>query len=171
AVFCCAQRTGPGPGGVRRHGERDQGAGTVQEAGAWQPANAHCAGFGLRQGGSQRRSCARTGRVSQAKAIREKTWRTVTGARVLYLMSLVAFLAWAAPRRDCATCHRPQELEQPATGMGRALESVASCDILRANPKLVFRAAGYSYQLVRDGDRSIYSVTDGKDTITVPIAW
>ncbi len=86
-------------------------------------------------------------------------------------MSLVASLAWAAPRRDCATCHRPQALEQPATGMGRALENVAACDILRANPKLAFRAAAYSYQIVREGDRSIYSVTDGKDTITVPIAW
>jgi len=101
-----------------------------------------------------------------------KILRKVTAAGALVSVLLLAAAgAWAAPRQDCATCHRPQALEQPATGMGRALEGVAACDILRANPKLVFRAAGYSYQLAREGDRSIYSVTDGKDAITVPIAW
>ena len=34
-----------------------------------------------------------------------------------------------------------------------------------------FRHGAYSYQIVRAGDRSIYTVTDGQQTLTVPIAW
>ncbi len=95
----------------------------------------------------------------------------MTGARILFPISLVVVLAGAAPRQDCATCHRAQALEQPGTGMGRALESVAARGILHDNPKLVFRDGAYSYQIVRQGDLSIYTVTDGKGTITTPIAW
>jgi hypothetical protein len=55
--------------------------------------------------------------------------------------------------------------------MGHALEAVTDCTILRSNPKLAVRHGAYSYQIVREGDRSIYSVTDGHQTLTVPIAW
>ena len=71
----------------------------------------------------------------------------------------------------CASCHRSEALAQPSTSMGHALEAVADCTILRSNPKLAFRHGAYSYLIVREGDRSIYSVTDGHQTFTVPIAW
>jgi hypothetical protein len=94
----------------------------------------------------------------------------VTGARVLFPI-VVAVAAQAGPRQDCATCHRAQAVSQPETSMGHALESVASCGILRAHPRLALRVGSYSYQIERQGDRSIYTVTDGKDTITTAIAW
>src|SRR5690349_24451887 len=51
-----------------------------------------------------------------------KILRKVTAAGALVsILLLAAAGAWAAPRQDCATCHRLQALEQPATGMGRAL--------------------------------------------------
>jgi Cytochrome c554 and c-prime len=77
----------------------------------------------------------------------------------------------AAPAIVCASCHRVESLTQPATSMGHALEAVTDCTILRSNPKLALRHGAYSYQIVREGDRSIYSVTDGHQTLTVPIAW
>jgi len=55
--------------------------------------------------------------------------------------------------------------------MAHALETVADCEILRAHPKLTFRDGAYSYEILRDGNRSIYKVTDSKGTFTVPIGW
>ncbi len=73
--------------------------------------------------------------------------------------------------RNCATCHAAQAKPQPATSMAHALESVAECSILREHPLLTFSANGYSYRIERKGDQSFYSVSDGKDTLTLPIGW
>ena len=83
-----------------------------------------------------------------------------------------ALLAGAATDvRVCAGCHREEARTQPHTAMGHALEPVAQCTILKNNPKLVFRQAPYSYEIVRDGDASVYTVTDGARSIRVPLAW
>jgi hypothetical protein len=96
----------------------------------------------------------------------------VTGACVFLPLLFGAFAAsQAASRQDCVACHRMQALSQPATSMGHALENVASCEILRAYPKLEVQVGSYSYQIAREGDRSLYTVTNGKDTIATPIAW
>ncbi len=55
--------------------------------------------------------------------------------------------------------------------MARALEPVKGSEILRANPKLTARLDGYTYQIQRSGDQSLYTVTDGRETLTVPILW
>ena len=55
--------------------------------------------------------------------------------------------------------------------MSHALETVRDCAILKAHPLLSFRRGAYSYTIRRDGDRSLYSVTDGSATITAPLAW
>ena len=88
-------------------------------------------------------------------------------------LTLIAGAQGAAPASAivCASCHRAESLTQPSTSMGHALEAVADCTILRSNPKLALRHGAYSYQIVREGDRSIYSVSDGHQTLTVPIAW
>lgn len=71
----------------------------------------------------------------------------------------------------CANCHKQQAQTQPATSMGHALELVENCAILREHPKLTFQFGPYKYTITREGDRSIYSVTDGTTSITVPIGW
>src|SRR5882762_8106256 len=58
----------------------------------------------------------------------------------------------------CASCHRAQVVTQPATSMAHALETVAECEILRAHPKLTFRDGAYSYEILREENRSIYKV-------------
>ena len=58
-----------------------------------------------------------------------------------------------------------------ATPMARALESTAGSPVLRAHRILTFRNGRYSYRVVRQGDRSIYSVSDGVKTISEPILY
>jgi hypothetical protein len=55
--------------------------------------------------------------------------------------------------------------------MNRALELVATSEILRANPALNFSSGPYTYKITRRGNQSIYSVTDGNRTISAPILY
>ncbi len=79
----------------------------------------------------------------------------------------------AAPQPDglCAGCHKVEAATHAKTAMASALVPAAECDILRRHPDLSFSDGVYSYRIVRQGDTSVYRVTDGKETITVPIAW
>jgi cytochrome c554/c'-like protein len=74
-------------------------------------------------------------------------------------------------RAACARCHPSEAATQPLTPMARALESVADCATLRAHPNLTFRAGAYSHQIARQGDGSVLTVTDGRQTISEPILW
>jgi hypothetical protein len=67
-------------------------------------------------------------------------------------------------------CHE-DTAAQLTTPMARALEAADKGRILREHPRLTFRLGEYSYTIARDGNRSIYSVTDGRETITAPILW
>jgi cytochrome c554/c'-like protein len=72
---------------------------------------------------------------------------------------------------QCAQCHTVEASTHRTTPMALAAESAAESSILREHPRLTFRLGPYSYQIVRDGTRSIYSVTEGKITTSVPIKW
>lgn len=71
----------------------------------------------------------------------------------------------------CSACHSDIARSQTHTPMGHASESVADCAILREHPRLGFRLGPYLWTIERKGSASIYSVTDGKRTISVPIGW
>lgn len=77
----------------------------------------------------------------------------------------------AAPSSGCGACHQNEANSQPKTAMAQALEPAAACDILKAHPELTFQAPPYSYRITRKGDTSTYTVTDGKETLTVPLTW
>ncbi len=70
----------------------------------------------------------------------------------------------------CAQCHHQGETQRN-TPMAQALELVADCKILRANQRLTFQSGKYSYAITRDGDRNIYQVTDGQQTISAPLLY
>jgi len=70
----------------------------------------------------------------------------------------------------CAKCHS-EALSQPDTAMARALETVQQSGVLISHPLLTATYGKYSYRIERTGDQSIYSVTDGTSTITMPIRW
>jgi hypothetical protein len=71
----------------------------------------------------------------------------------------------------CAKCHGDESAKQHLTAMGRALEPVATSQILRAHPRLTFRSGPYAHEIVRRGDQSLYTVTDGVNTISEPILY
>jgi hypothetical protein len=71
----------------------------------------------------------------------------------------------------CAQCHAPLTARRLANPMSRALEPVESCEILKAHPRLNFRNGPYSYQIVRDGKRSIYTIGDGLNSISEPVLY
>ncbi|HEX4948250.1 MAG TPA: multiheme c-type cytochrome [Blastocatellia bacterium] len=72
--------------------------------------------------------------------------------------------------KACAECHTQTDT-QHKTPMGKALELATDCGILKANPKLTFKSGNYAYTITRQGNQSIYSVTDGKETMAAPILY
>jgi hypothetical protein len=74
-------------------------------------------------------------------------------------------------RAVCAECHSSEAETQRSTPMGEAAESAAECETLRNHPRLSFRLGSYTYEIVRKGNGSDYSVGDGKQSITEPVLW
>ena len=70
----------------------------------------------------------------------------------------------------CLSCHTNMAGAQH-NAMAKALEPVKESRILKAHIQLKFQNGPYSFRLVREGDRSIYTVTDGRETITAPVRW
>src|SRR5258708_57234 len=64
---------------------------------------------------------------------------------------------YAGPQ-SCVKCHTQESATQHATAMGRAAQPVEISDVLRAYPRLTFRGGGYSYEILRRGDQSIYTI-------------
>src|SRR6185369_6088927 len=73
--------------------------------------------------------------------------------------------------RACAQCHKHQAATHPGTSMAHALESTSECEVLSQRPRMTFREGPYSYQIVRQDTRSIYTVSDGVNTISEPILY
>lgn len=73
--------------------------------------------------------------------------------------------------RACAQCHPAQSKLHPATSMAHALELVPECAILKDRPLLTFAEGAYSYRIERKETGSLYSISDGKQTLTFPIGW
>src|SRR5271170_3511610 len=90
------------------------------------------------------------------------------------LLSLgsIATVAQTKPATvTCGTCHSDQASIQADTQMGRAAELPGNNPTLQTHPKLTFKSAGYIYTVeTRDG-QSRYTVSDGTNSITIPIFW
>ena len=71
----------------------------------------------------------------------------------------------------CSSCHSTKSSSQSHTAMAHALESAAESDVLRAHPRMTFRAGRFSYEIVSDGQQSVYQVTDGKETLSEQILY
>ena len=72
--------------------------------------------------------------------------------------------------KACADCH-PRQANYLSTPMARALEVAPDCRIVTSLGKLSFRHGPYSYELSRQGNAILYSVTDGRNTIKEPILY
>jgi hypothetical protein len=71
----------------------------------------------------------------------------------------------------CAECHKKESASQPPTPMGHASERAADCEILKARPPLTFTDGPYTYRITREGDTSLYKVSDGKRELSVPVLY
>jgi cytochrome c554/c'-like protein len=69
----------------------------------------------------------------------------------------------------CLECHKERVIAQRKSSMGMAMESVAESLVFSAHPLMTFKNGDYSYEIARRNKESFYSVTDGKETITLPI--
>lgn len=85
---------------------------------------------------------------------------------------LVPILASAASGDAvCATCHASESSHFAGTPMAHALYTVADCEILRKNPDLQFQEGPYHSRIVRKGDTSILTVSNGTESFTIPLLW
>jgi Cytochrome c554 and c-prime len=75
------------------------------------------------------------------------------------------------PAVACVRCHSSQTQTQPLTAMGRALQLPGANAILNSHPRLTFQKFGYTYVVETKDGQSTYSVTDGSQTITLPVRW
>src|ERR1051325_659394 len=73
--------------------------------------------------------------------------------------------------RACAQCHKHEASTQLASPMAHALESTSECKVLGEHTRMTFREGPYSYQIVREDKRSIYTVSNGVTTIAEPILY
>jgi len=100
--------------------------------------------------------------VAEAQSDGEPLWNSIEGppAGSRYVGSAV-----------CAGCHASEAKTYESTPMAQAASLTADAEILRSHPRLAFREGRYRYEIVRQGHQSLYSASDGKQTITEPILW
>jgi hypothetical protein len=84
---------------------------------------------------------------------------------------LVALASAKVPAYTCGTCHVTQAASQPATPMGRALETPGHNPLFRESKDLKFSAGRFAYEIVTRGDTTTYLVSDGAQSISLPIQW
>src|SRR4051794_32367271 len=71
----------------------------------------------------------------------------------------------------CSECHKRLLGPFAKGGMSLAMEPIADSKVLTENPKLTLQLGPYLYEIKREGKQSFYSVTDGKNSISVPIQY
>jgi hypothetical protein len=109
------------------------------------------------------------------------TWRN--SLTILSIALLAASLAMTAPRPaaaqqpkpaapvTCASCHRGVTSTYTSAPMRHAMEPQGQNPALDPHPDLSLTLGAYTYKVqTRDG-RSTYTVSDGSDTLTLPIHW
>ena len=69
----------------------------------------------------------------------------------------------------CAACHLAEAATQGETLMAKALRRPEDSEVLRQNRQLTFRKGRYLYEVRREGQSEVYSVSDGQRTIVVPV--
>ena len=73
--------------------------------------------------------------------------------------------------QTCAQCHKQTVGAHSQSAMAMAMEPVANSKVLLDNPVMTFRSGPYVYEIRRQGEGSLYKVTDGKETIALPIVY
>ncbi len=99
--------------------------------------------------------------------MRPSSWSVL----LLFLFCLNASGQHTFDSATCVKCHSAQALPQPATLMGRAMQVHGSNPTLEGHPSLVFTSGRFTYSVTTRSGSTQYSVSDGTDTITLPVSW
>jgi hypothetical protein len=101
--------------------------------------------------------------------------KVISAVRFAAVASLAATASLAAAPAGkgltCASCHRAETASSPATPMGIGMELPPNQPVLAAHPKLSFDWKGYHYSVERKDGASVYSVSDGAQSISLPIRY
>ena len=62
-------------------------------------------------------------------------------------------------------------MAQPLSQMALAMQLPGAHVLLNAHPRLTFSKGAYAYAVETKAGKTLYSVTDGKQTIAVPVVW
>jgi hypothetical protein len=76
-----------------------------------------------------------------------------------------------AGREVCAQCHTREATEQESSAMAHALQLPSRSNFLELHPRLTFNNGPYRYTIEKNGEGVSYAVTDGVQSISVPVAW
>lgn len=71
----------------------------------------------------------------------------------------------------CALCHTEIFETQRGTAMNHALQTASDSPVLASHAQLKFTIGAYIYTITRTGSQSIYAVTDGVNSISVPLLY
>jgi Cytochrome c554 and c-prime len=69
----------------------------------------------------------------------------------------------------CAGCHSSEAATQMGTPMAHAGKLASDSEVLRTNPDMSVRIGPFHYEIRLQGGRATYSVSDGTQTISVPL--
>lgn len=71
----------------------------------------------------------------------------------------------------CASCHAAKAASQKNTPMAQNAMHAGGSEILHSHPDLKFSAGRYRYEIKTNAKQSIYTVTDGPNTLTATLLW
>ncbi len=77
----------------------------------------------------------------------------------------------AAGPVTCATCHAAVANDYVHAPMRHAMEPEGADPVLAAHPDLRTEQRGYTYRIETKDGKSTYTVSDGKETLTLPLRW
>ena len=92
-------------------------------------------------------------------------------SRLTLALLLVATGSAKAPNYTCSTCHVQEAASQPKTPMGQALLTSGHNPLFQGNKSLRFKAGRFAYDIATHGDETTYTVSDGTNSIALPIRW
>lgn len=72
---------------------------------------------------------------------------------------------------SCAQCHAGISSIQPATAMGQAATNPSRTPTAIDYSPMQYKTGHYTFTLNRQGNELTASVTDGKDSLSAPVAW
>lgn len=102
--------------------------------------------------------------------MRSRKWPLVVQL-LLSLCVLACGLTAAQSNWTCATCHAQQAKTQPATSMAHAFEPASSNPLFKSHPKMTVQKGTFTYTIETAAGGTTYSVTDGSESISVPVRW